>query len=136
MSTIDYSDFVEVQKSEQFQQLRRTHRSFVFPLTVVFLIWYLAFVAVAAFAPDFMAIKVWGNINLGIILGLAQFVTTFIITGAYVSYANRKIDPLATNLRESMEDAGKGLTGEQDDGSASMTAKQPSIEVPCLLQHF
>lgn len=130
MSTIDYSDFGQVQKSEQFQQLRRTHRSFVFPLTVVFLVWYLAFVTVAAFAPEFMAIKVWGNINLGIVLGLAQFVTTFIITGAYVSYANRKIDPIASELRENMEAAGKGLPEEQDDGLEYVPAKQASGERP------
>lgn len=115
MSTTDYSDFPEVQRSDQFQTLRRTHRSFVFPMTVVFLIWYLAYVIVAAFAPEFMAIQVWGNINLGIILGLAQFVTTFIITGGYVYYANRKIDPLATDLRESMEAAGAGIEEETDD---------------------
>ena len=107
-TTHNYSDFQQVQKSEQFQQLRKTHRSFVFPMTVIFLIWYLAFVILAAFAPEFMAIKVLGNINLGIVLGLAQFVTTFIITGAYVAYANRKIDPIATDLREQMEAAGTG----------------------------
>lgn len=114
MSTIDYTDFRQVQDSEQFQTLRRTHRSFVFPLTVIFLIWYLAFVIVAAFAPEFMAIQVLGNINLGIILGLAQFVTTFIITGAYVAYANRKIDPIASDLRESMEAAGAGLDDDSN----------------------
>ncbi|HEY4536390.1 MAG TPA: DUF485 domain-containing protein [Enteractinococcus sp.] len=103
--TSEYSDFPTVQRSEQFQQLRSTHRSFVFPMTVVFLLWYLSFVIVAAFFPEFMAIKVLGNINLGIVLGLAQFVTTFIITGAYVAFANKKIDPIATDLREKMEAA-------------------------------
>jgi len=106
MSTVDYSDFSSVQRSEKFQTLRSTHRKFVFPMTIIFLIWYLGFVVVAAFFPDFMAIEVLGNINLGIVLGLSQFVTTFIITGLYVAYANRKIDPLATDLRERMEQAG------------------------------
>ncbi|WP_369681052.1 DUF485 domain-containing protein [Enteractinococcus helveticum] len=110
-TTTDYANFQQVQTSEQFQTLRKTHRSFVFPMTVVFLIWYLGFVILAAFVPEFMAIKVLGNINLGIVLGLAQFVTTFIITGAYVSYANRKIDPIATDLREKME--ASGATGDE-----------------------
>lgn len=128
MSTTDYSDFQAVQRSDQFQTLRRTQRSFVFPLTVVFLIWYLAFVIVAAFAPEFMAIQVFGNINLGIILGLAQFVTTFIITGAYVSYANRKIDPLATDLRKSMDSAGAGIEEELTDNAGYATSDQGSGE--------
>lgn len=126
MSTIDYSDFRQVQESDQFQSLRRTHRSFVFPLTVFFLIWYLAFVIVAAFAPEFMAIQVWGNINLGIVLGLAQFLTTFIITGAYVSYANRKIDPIATDLRESMETAGAGQPDEDTENTDFASSGQGS----------
>lgn len=128
MSTTDYSDFQAVQRSDQFQTLRRTQRSFVFPLTVVFLIWYLAFVIVAAFAPEFMAIQVFGNINLGIILGLAQFVTTFIITGAYVSYANRKIDPLASDLRESLEAAGAEIEEELTDDAGYATSDQGSGE--------
>src|SRR5699024_6419784 len=116
--------------------LRLTHRIFVFAPPVVFLVWYLAFVTVAAFAPEFMAIKVWGNINLGIVLGLAQFVTTFIITGAYVSYANRKIDPIASELRENIEAAGKGLPEEQDDGIEYVPTNAASGERPLLLQHF
>ena len=49
-----------------------------------------------AFAHDFMAIKVWGNINVGLLIGLGQFVTTFVITGLYVRFANRELDPRAT----------------------------------------
>ena len=123
-TTTDYSNFPQVQQSEQFQQLRKTHRSFVFPMTVIFLIWYLGFVILAAFAPEFMAIKVLGNINLGIVLGLAQFVTTFIITGAYVAFANRKIDPIATDLREHMEAvAADGPAPVEDTGYATTASR-------------
>jgi uncharacterized membrane protein (DUF485 family) len=129
MSTVDYSDFSSVQKAEKFQTLRSTHRKFVFPMTVVFLLWYLGFVVVAAFLPEVMAIQVLGNINLGIVLGLAQFVTTFIITGAYVAYANRKIDPLAADLREEMEAAGAvGTTLDGADGNDFATSGKGSGE--------
>jgi uncharacterized membrane protein (DUF485 family) len=96
-------DFQEVQASPEFQELRTTHRSFVFPMTVVFLVWYLAYVFVAAYFPEFMAIKVLGNINLGIVLGLLQFVSTFIITAMYVSFANKKLDPKAEVIRNDLE---------------------------------
>lgn len=46
-----------------------------------------------------MATPVFGNINVGLLLGIGQFVTTFAITMWYVSYANRKLDPLANDLR-------------------------------------
>lgn len=55
-----------------------------------------------AFAHDFMAIKVWGNINVGLLLGLGQFVTTFLITGLYVRFANRELDPRAEKIRNDM----------------------------------
>ncbi|AIY03818.1 hypothetical protein ART_4219 [Arthrobacter sp. PAMC 25486] len=96
-------DFVAEQNSEEFQELRKSHRNFVFPVAIGFLVWYFAYVLLAAYAHDFMSIKVWGNINLGLILGLLQFVTTFGITTWYVTYANRKLDPQAAVIRTRLE---------------------------------
>ena len=96
-------DFKEVQSTEQFQELRTRHRSFVFPLSIAFLLWYFAYVLLADYAVGFMSIKVWGNINVGLILGLLQFVSTFAITGWYVSYSNRKLDPIASAIRQEIE---------------------------------
>jgi uncharacterized membrane protein (DUF485 family) len=98
-------DFTEVQDSEQFQELRKRHRSFVFPMAVVFLLWYFAYVLLADYAHEFMATPVFGNVNIGILLGLLQFVSTFAITMWYVSYANRRLDPIAANLRQELESA-------------------------------
>ncbi len=98
-------DFTEVQTGEQFRELRKRHRSFVFPMAVAFLLWYFAYVLLADYAHDFMATPVFGNVNIGILLGLAQFVSTFAITMWYVSYANRRLDPIAANLRHELESA-------------------------------
>lgn len=95
--------FLEMQQSDQFQDLKRRLRRFVFPMTAFFLIWYSIYVLLGAFAHDFMATKVWGNINVGLILGLLQFVTTFVITGLYVRFANRELDPRAEAIRNEME---------------------------------
>ncbi|MBT1002656.1 DUF485 domain-containing protein [Paenarthrobacter sp. DKR-5] len=96
-------DFQEVQATGQFQELRRRHRSFVFPLAVAFLLWYFLYVLLADYAHDFMSIKVAGNITVGLLFGLLQFVSTFAITMWYVSYANRRLDPEATDIRTSIE---------------------------------
>ncbi len=87
------ADFEEVQATAQFQELRKRHRSFVFPMAVAFLLWYFAYVLLADYAVDFMSTKVWGNINIGLIMGLLQFVTTFAITGWYVSYSQQEAGP-------------------------------------------
>ncbi|MFE4543095.1 DUF485 domain-containing protein [Arthrobacter sp. NPDC056727] len=97
------ADFEEVQATQQFKDLRKRHRSFVFPMAIAFLLWYFAYVILAAYAVDFMSTKVWGNINVGIIMGLLQFVTTFAITGWYVSYSNRRLDPIAADIRHGIE---------------------------------
>ena len=96
--------YLEVQASPDFQELRSRLRRFVFPMTAVFLIWYSTYVLLGAFATDFMATKVWGDINVGLIIGLGQFLTTFLITGLYVRYANRVIDPRAGAIRAELEE--------------------------------
>lgn len=99
-------DFVKESQSEEFQELRKTHRSFVFPMAIFFLVWYFVYVLLADYFHDFMSIKVLGNINMGIVLGLLQFVSTFAITAAYVSFSNKKLDPKATKIRERLEREG------------------------------
>ena len=96
-------DYQKVAESEDFRQLQRNHRRFVFPLAVIFLIWYFVYVLLAAYAHDFMATPVFGSVNVGLLFGLGQFVTTFIITMAYVAYANRKLDPVAEKIRGELE---------------------------------
>lgn len=97
-------EFLVAQASPEFQKLRTTLRRFVFPMSVFFLIWYAAYVLLGAFAHDFMGTPVWGNINVGLILGLLQFVTTFGITFLYVRFANRDLDPQADAIRQNFED--------------------------------
>ncbi|HBO54418.1 DUF485 domain-containing protein [Janibacter terrae] len=87
--------YIAVQESKEFGDLRRTFRGFVFPVTAFFLAWYFLYVLLSMFAPGFMSTKVFGNINIGVILGLGQFVTTFAITIAYVRWASRVLDPQA-----------------------------------------
>jgi len=101
--TSDAIDYLQVQESEPFRRLRREHRSFVFPLAVLFLVWYFVYVLLAAFAPHFMAQRVWGDITVGLLFGLGQFVTTFAITMGYVAFANRKLDPQSASIRETLE---------------------------------
>ncbi|MFD6073744.1 DUF485 domain-containing protein, partial [Amycolatopsis lurida] len=50
-----------------------------------------------------MSTKLFGNITVGLVFGLLQFVSTFVITGLYVRYANRKLDPLADKIRHEVE---------------------------------
>ena len=66
-------------ETAEFTELRRRYRGFVFPATVAFLSWYLLYVVMSNWAPDFMSQKLWGNINVALVFGLLQFVTTFLL---------------------------------------------------------
>lgn len=105
-------DFLAVQNSPEFQLLKRKQRRFVFPVAIGFLAWYGLYMYLAAYAHDLMSIRVFGNITTGLVFGLLQFVTTFIITLVYVAYANRVLDPAAEKLRKALELHTDGVAAE------------------------
>ena len=98
--------YIAVQKSPEFQDLRTRYRRWVLPVTALSLLWYFLYVALAAYASDFKGTKLFGNINIGLVMGLLQFVTTFAVTSAYVRYADRVLDPRSARIREEMEQDG------------------------------
>lgn len=97
------SSYLDVQQSQEFVDLRARFRRFVFPMTGLFLSWYFLYVLLAAFAPAFMSHKLVGNINIGLVLGLGQFASTFAITMIYARWADRQFDPTANKLRAEIE---------------------------------
>ncbi|GAA1471591.1 DUF485 domain-containing protein [Corynebacterium felinum] len=99
-------EFHAVSTSPEFLKLRSRFRGFAFPVTIGFLAWYLFYIITATFATDFVKTPVVGVINIGIILGLAQFVTAGLITWAYVRFADKTIDPATEAIRASMENPG------------------------------
>lgn len=102
-SSLEHVDWEKAQQEPEFQELRRRLRRFIFPITGLFLAWYLLYVLLASYAPGFMSVPVFGNINVGLLFGLLQFVSTFAITMWYVKFADRRIDPLAGSIRDELE---------------------------------
>ncbi len=98
--------YIDVQKSPEFQDLRKRYRGFVLPVTAVSVLWYFLYVGLAAYATDFMGTKLFGNINVGLVLGILQFITTFAVTSVYVRYADRVLDPRSAAIRDTMEEKG------------------------------
>ena len=96
-------EYRQAQDSPEFTELRRRFRRFAVPMTVAFLVWYLLYVLLSTYAHDFMSTQVFGNVNIGILLGLGQFVSTFLITQLYVRHAGRSTDPVADEMRNRLE---------------------------------
>ncbi len=110
-------EYLAAQNSPEFADLKKRFRSFAFPMTFAFLAWYLLYVLLSTYAPAFMGKPLFGNVTVGIVFGLLQFVTTFVITHLYVSHANKRTDPIADEMRERLEhhdyarSTGDGTTG-------------------------
>ena len=96
-------EYRQAQASPEFVELKRRFRSFAFPMTAAFLAWYLLYVLLSTYAPDMMGTKVLGNVTLGILLGLGQFISTFVITHVYVAHANKRTDPISDEMRQRLE---------------------------------
>jgi uncharacterized membrane protein (DUF485 family) len=95
--------YLAVQRSDEFAGLRKTLRGFIFPMTVAFFLWYLLYVLLSAYARGFMSVKLIGNINVALVLGLLQFVSTFVIAWYYARFAAKKVDPTADKIKAELE---------------------------------
>ncbi|WOQ17013.1 DUF485 domain-containing protein [Raineyella sp. W15-4] len=93
----------EVEQSAEFVELRRKFRSFAFPMTVAFLVWYFVYVLLSVYAVGWMSTRIAGNITIGLLISFLQFVTTFLITWLYIRHANKSLDPLSRKLKADLE---------------------------------
>ncbi|MFJ7986355.1 DUF485 domain-containing protein [Streptomyces sp. NPDC096351] len=101
--------YLEVQRSPAFQEVRSRYRRFVFPAALAFLLWYLAYVVAATAAPGLMARPVAGAVNVAMVAGLGQFLTTFLLTWAYARHARLRRDRAALDLRWDTQEMTRGV---------------------------
>jgi uncharacterized membrane protein (DUF485 family) len=109
-STIDWE---AIERSPEFQELVSRRRRFVIPCTVFFLAWYMGFILVCAYAPDFMGESVYQGLTVGYVYALTQFVMVFALGLWYLRKSDREFDPLAERAIESYAetDGHPGATG-------------------------
>jgi uncharacterized membrane protein (DUF485 family) len=79
-------------------------RSFLVPMTVIFLVGYIGLTALAGFAKGFMAHKVIGAVNVGFILIAANYLLAWVLAIIYVRVANAIFDPLAKKALAAMNE--------------------------------
>src|ERR1044072_4650226 len=88
-------DWEGIERSDEFRELVKKRRSFVVPATIFFLAYYMAFIIVAGYAPDFMAESVYQGLTVGYCYALTQFLMVFVLGIWYLRKADREFDPLA-----------------------------------------
>ena len=110
-------DWNAVEQSPEFQELIAARRRFVLPATIFFLAWYIGFVLLAGYAPDFMGDSVYEGLTVGYCLALTQFVMVFTLGYLYLRRADTVYDPLAAKVIEQAD--------RPAAGAATATAPAP-----------
>jgi uncharacterized membrane protein (DUF485 family) len=108
-------DWKGIERSEEFRELVRRRRRFVVPATIFFLAYYMAFIIVAGYAPDFMGESVYEGLTVGYCYALTQFVMVFVLGIWYLRKAEKEFDPLADAVAEAAiadEETGRFERGE------------------------
>lgn len=103
--------YLEVQRSAAFQEVRSRYLRFVVPGVAVFLVWYVAYLVTATTAPGLMAYPVAGAMNVAMLAGLGQFLSTFLFAWAYARHARLRRDRAALELRWNTQELTRGLGG-------------------------
>ena len=93
-------DWEAAERSPEFAELIRKRRAFVLPATIFFLAWYLGFIALAGYAPDFLGESVYQGLTVGYLFALSQFVMVWLLGFMYLRRADRDFDPLARRAAE------------------------------------
>ena len=87
-----------IQGDPNFKKLVHERSSFGWTLSIVILVIYYGYIALVAFAPGLIALKLAGSITFGIVLGAAIIVISIVLTGIYVMRANAEYDDLTTAI--------------------------------------
>jgi uncharacterized membrane protein (DUF485 family) len=97
-------DWEAIERTPEFRELVDRRRRFVVPCTIFFLAWYLGFILLCAYAPDFMGESVYEGLTVGYCLALTQFVMVFVLGLWYLRKADKEFDPLAERAIASYAD--------------------------------
>jgi len=119
-------DWEAIERSPEFRELVARRRGFVIPCTVFFLSWYLGFILLCAYAPDFMGESVYEGLTVGYCLALTQFVMVFGLGLWYLRKSDNEFDPLRDRaIAAYAADDGRPAAGrrfERTEAGASTTS--------------
>ena len=99
------SQWERVDQMDEFRLLLLAKRTFVVPATITFVVYYFALPVLVGYAPNFMATKVWGAVNIAYVFALSQFFMAWGIAWLYVIQA-RKFDEYGRKIMDRLKQEG------------------------------
>lgn len=86
-------------RDARLHALARSRWSIAITLTALVVVTYFGFIALVAFRKPLLGRQVTPGLSLGILLGALVIVVSWLLTWAYVSWANRRYDVNLAALR-------------------------------------
>lgn len=83
------SDWHQIAASAEFKGLIKSKLRFIITATVFFIVYYFTLPILVGYAPQFMARKVLGPLNIAYLFALSQFFMAWIIAALYIRAAGR-----------------------------------------------
>lgn len=77
-------DWNAIARDPDFKALVCRKIKLVVPATVFFIVYYFALPISVGWFPDFMAQKIWGNVNIAYVFALSQFFMAWALALVYV----------------------------------------------------
>ena len=96
------SEWDRIAETKEFKDLMATKKVFIVPAFVFFLVYYFLLPVLVGYAPQLMATKVIGVVNLAYLFALSQFFMAWTIAWLYVKAAG-DFDKLAKDIIENAE---------------------------------
>lgn len=96
-----------VSADPRFVKLRRRFALQFALLVTIFLGGYMAYLFLSAYARDFMRVQIFDSINIALVLGIGQFLLTFVLAWAFSRNSAHAIDPLAEEIRDHARGEGR-----------------------------
>lgn len=85
----------KIRELPEYAELTKARKKIVWPLSIAVTLAYFALILSIAFSPTSLGVPVGDGVtSIGVALGLGIIVFCMVITGIYVTYANRVIEPL------------------------------------------
>lgn len=90
----------QIRQMPEYQALTKARKKILVPLSIITVVAYFALVLAIGFFPEALGISfIGGTTSWGVALGLGLILLCFVITGIYVTYANRVIEPLVKKIQ-------------------------------------
>lgn len=92
----------QILKSEDFKRLVKSKNAVSMILTIVELFIYFGFVLLIAYNKELLSQKIYGPVTVGIPIGIGVIVLSWILTGIYVAWSNKKYDQKVEAIKEKL----------------------------------